>query len=306
MFGVAADFRKAHGEAAFRVLASTAFADADADCSGAIDTQELKATLSKLGIELTDEQVDGVIANYDTDGSHELEEEEFMQLVSALIDGSAKLTTADDTRTTPEASAPAATDGVAPTPRVQEENERLRAENATLTSRIAELEAALEAATGAKPAPTRPPPAKPAQSKASAAAAAALRAGGAKPGNPGKEVKRKCPTCLHSWIDKYGKMECPKCLSPLPDFDGGSLAVRRAPGETAPVFQQSAMSAMESESGVCSKGGAHTWKFGKCSKCGKGEGAEAVERLTGGECPKGGRHVFKFAKCQKCGANELG
>ena len=41
--------RKAHGEAAFRVLASTAFADADADCSGAIDTQELKATLSKLG-----------------------------------------------------------------------------------------------------------------------------------------------------------------------------------------------------------------------------------------------------------------
>ena len=31
MFGVAADFRKAHGEAAFRVLASTAFADADAD-----------------------------------------------------------------------------------------------------------------------------------------------------------------------------------------------------------------------------------------------------------------------------------
>ena len=44
-FGVARDFRRTHGEAAFSLLATTAFADSDTDGSGSIDKSELRATL---------------------------------------------------------------------------------------------------------------------------------------------------------------------------------------------------------------------------------------------------------------------
>ena len=116
---------------------------------------------------------------------------------------------------------------------------------------------------------------------------------------PGKEMRRSCDTCGHSWIDKYGKDECPKCLTPL-----SAVGYKRAPGE-ASTNKQSAASAMESASGVCPKDGEpHTWKFGKCSKCGKGQGTELTQNLKGGECAKGGKHIFKFGKCTKCGAAE--
>jgi hypothetical protein len=89
MFGVASNFRKTHGEAAFRVLATTAFGDADADNSGFIDIAELKKTLSKLGMKLTESQAAEIVRTYDADGNHQLDEEEFLNLVAELIDGSA-------------------------------------------------------------------------------------------------------------------------------------------------------------------------------------------------------------------------
>ena len=91
MFGVASNFRKTHGEAAFRILAQTAFDGADTDKSGKIDTAELRTTLEKLGMKLTEAQTAEVVRQYDADGNHELDLEEFLRLVSELIDGTAKL-----------------------------------------------------------------------------------------------------------------------------------------------------------------------------------------------------------------------
>jgi len=147
----------------------------------------------------------------------------------------------------------------------------------------------------------------------------------------------RCPTCAHTWIDKYGKDECPKCLQPLgfsarppraasasvsrpastrvnrPSGAGDALArpsanpcgadVRRAPGEVS-RYKQPTGSAMESASGQCPCGGPHVWRFGKCSKCGRCEGTEVAAKLLVDGCPHGGRHMFKFARCTKCGALE--
>ena len=114
------------------------------------------------------------------------------------------------------------------------------------------------------------------------------------------ETRKQCDTCGHSWLDKYAKNECPKCLQPLAGAGAGHV---RLPGE-ASTYKQPAGSAMESQSGECPKGGPHKWKFGKCSQCGTGEGG--AKKMTGGECSMGGKHIFKFAKCTKCGVMEGG
>lgn len=125
-----------------------------------------------------------------------------------------------------------------------------------------------------------------------------------------KEVRKTCASCSYGWLDKYGKNECPKCLAPL---TGAGSVASRAPGE-ASTFKRGAGDAMESSSGDCSKGGEHTWKFGKCGKCGQGEGYGkekasphgSVKPIPGGACEKDGKmHVFKFSKCTKCGKSEL-
>eukprot|EP01059_Diplonema_ambulator_P003105 TRINITY_DN1274_c0_g1_i1.p1 TRINITY_DN1274_c0_g1~~TRINITY_DN1274_c0_g1_i1.p1 ORF type:complete len:151 (+),score=1.69 TRINITY_DN1274_c0_g1_i1:86-538(+) len=144
------------------------------------------------------------------------------------------------------------------------------------------------------------------------------------------ETRKRCPHCDFSWLDKYGKNECPKCCQPLTtghapgsrpswstsaysssQVSGNTAQHRIQPGE-ASTYKQSASSAMESQSGSCSKGGAHTWKFGKCSKCGRAEGyahggAPAPVRKPSGtgvtSCAEG-MHKFKFAKCVNCGKRE--
>ena len=76
MFGVASNFRKTHGEAAFSALALTAFTEADTDGSGCIDMSELKTTLGKVGMKLTDAQTAAIVDSYDADGNHELDSDE--------------------------------------------------------------------------------------------------------------------------------------------------------------------------------------------------------------------------------------
>eukprot|EP00667_Euglena_gracilis_P023146 EG_transcript_26046 len=122
----------------------------------------------------------------------------------------------------------------------------------------------------------------------------------------GREVRKTCPTCAFSWLDRYGKNECPKCLQPLT-----GLKPYRAPGEVS-TYKYPAGDAMESASGQCSRGGPHTWRFGRCSKCSLAEGyGKDIARpanYPGGRrspCLDGLKHAFKYSRCTKCGASEF-
>jgi DNA-directed RNA polymerase subunit RPC12/RpoP len=127
----------------------------------------------------------------------------------------------------------------------------------------------------------------------------------ARPSRPASaERKMECPTCGHRWLDRHAKDECPKCLSSLSKnyalrAGGGA---KRAPGEVS-TFKEKPGSAMESRWGVCKLGGAHSWRFGRCSKCGENEGSQHYrEAAASAECERGGRHVFSFTnRCSKCG-----
>jgi len=115
---------------------------------------------------------------------------------------------------------------------------------------------------------------------------------------PSASTRKNCPKCAFSWLDAYKKDECPKCFTPL-----SGDRYRRVPGEVGKT-KWNPLDAMESESGQCPYGGPHTWKWGKCTQCGRGQGDEAKASLSGGECEAGGRHVFYLGRCVKCGILE--
>lgn len=104
-----------------------------------------------------------------------------------------------------------------------------------------------------------------------------------------KEERKECPTCAYRWLDKYAKNECPKCLTPLT-----GLRVVSLPGESAANKYWSPSEAFESEFGNCPKGDLHTFRFGKCSKCGQGEGY--VKHGSGRE----GEFKEEKRRCRTC------
>jgi len=85
-------------------------------------------------------------------------------------------------------------------------------------------------------------------------------------------LKRQCPRCTFEWQDKYRKDECPKCFLRLSSEQEGANLRKKTwrPGD-----------APRSESGECTMGGPHSWKYGRCGKCGVGEGY-AKHRLRNG------------------------
>ena len=90
-FSVTAEYRERWGEDAFRSLSSVAFNEADADQSGTMELIELKETLKKVRISLTDEEVARVMARYDHDKSGTINEDEWHRLLGDLLDGSLML-----------------------------------------------------------------------------------------------------------------------------------------------------------------------------------------------------------------------
>lgn len=70
---------------------------------------------------------------------------------------------------------------------------------------------------------------------------------------PGKDIRKRCPTCDFSWLDRYRKPDCPKCNRPL------EVVPRLKPGEVS-TFKYKAGDALESLGGACRKGGYHYFK----------------------------------------------
>ncbi|XP_028764068.1 caltractin-like isoform X2 [Neltuma alba] len=57
----------------------------DTDCSGTIDAKELNVAMRALGFEMTEEQINQMIADVDKDGSGAIEYDEFEHMMTAKI-----------------------------------------------------------------------------------------------------------------------------------------------------------------------------------------------------------------------------
>jgi len=62
-----------------------AFADIDKDNSGLIDASELKVVLATMGINMTDEQIEGVLKMADVNGDLKLDYAEYKKLVTKAM-----------------------------------------------------------------------------------------------------------------------------------------------------------------------------------------------------------------------------
>ena len=87
LVGIARNYRAEQGEDKFKTLAKVVFDDADADKSGAIESDEVRTLLRRLGMLLSEEQAMDVLRHYDADSSGSLSESEWLGLVSDLVDG---------------------------------------------------------------------------------------------------------------------------------------------------------------------------------------------------------------------------
>lgn len=86
-FGITKEYRQRWGDDAFRALSTVAFKEADADASGYLDMRELRTTLAKVRVRLTEDEAAEIIEHYDIDGNGRLSEEEWHGLLGDLIDG---------------------------------------------------------------------------------------------------------------------------------------------------------------------------------------------------------------------------
>jgi len=137
----------------------------------------------------------------------------------------------------------------------------------------------------------------------------------------GHDDKIECPECGYHCVPQWlnDKAHCLKCQAVIKTRDSkghvkSANTAHRASGEVS-THKYAPGSAMESESGVCSKSpnGRHHFKFGKCSYCQEPEGKlDATYHKPGAndekiECPQCGyRSVPQWlndnAHCLKCQA----
>jgi|EP00966_Prymnesium_polylepis_P198831 hypothetical protein len=86
-FSISRDFRDRWGAECFKALSSVAFNEADVDHSGTLEASELRSTLARVKIVLTEAECAEVLRQYDDDNNGRLDENEWHALLSDLLDG---------------------------------------------------------------------------------------------------------------------------------------------------------------------------------------------------------------------------
>lgn len=131
--------------------------------------------------------------------------------------------------------------------------------------------------------------------------------------------RRKCPTCWYSWLDKYNKAECPKCLSPMPSGEScgrrvihtdrvtsnrcGDIKKERHVIERYRQMRTPRKYAHRYATGTRSMSPSRTRRT--TSSTSSSFARQRNPRDGGGVCPiTGGSHEWRFGKCRHCGVGE--